>query len=78
MNYHKLEKFCCEKIFANLLHRQKLNWQNIFLTYKWSKFIWSSGHSDENKAIQNFNQRNILLPKNSQITVILISCTKLA
>ena len=37
--------------------------------YKRSKFIWSSGHSDENKARWKFNQWNILPTKNSQSTV---------
>ena len=63
------EIFVAQKIFADLFQRQKLNWQNIFPTYKWSKFILSSGHSDENKARQKFNHRNILPPKNSRSTV---------
>ena len=31
----------------------------ISSTYKWSKFILLSGHSDESKARQKFNRRNI-------------------
>ena len=46
----------------------------IFSTYTrtciWSNFIWSSGHSDENKAKRKFNQQNILPPKHSRFTAI--------
>ena len=36
---------------------------------KWSKLVMSSGHSDENKTRQKFNQRNIVPVKNSRSTV---------
>ena len=41
-----------------------ITFNNENSTYKWTKFILSSGHSDENKATQKFHQRNILAMKN--------------
>ena len=34
---------------------------------KWSKLIWSSGHSDKTKTSQKLNRQNISLVKNSRI-----------
>ena len=67
--YRRLGKFRSEKIFADYLQHQKLKQQNISSTYKWRKFIWWSGHSDESKAMRKFNQRNIFPTKNSQSLV---------
>ena len=67
--YHRLGKFRCEKIFIDHIQGRKLNRRNIFSTYKWSKFILSSRHSNKDIAGQKFKQRNILPPKNFLFTV---------
>ena len=61
--------FCRGKIFDRHLQRQKLNWQNIFSAYKWTKFMLSSGHGGGNKARRKFNRWNVLPAKNSWSTV---------
>ena len=45
--------------------------------YKWSNFILSSGHSNENKAKQKLNWGNIIPAMNSQSTVCTYAYTKM-
>ena len=50
----------------------KIKLTKCFLdVYKWSKFVWSSGHSNENKAKagENLTDENIFLPRNSRSMV---------
>ena len=70
------EIFVVKRFSAITFQRQKLNLRNIFLTYEWSKFILSSGHSDQNKARWNFKRLNILLPKNPDLGYFLIAVGK--
>ena len=52
------------KKFSPITFSNKTSTGKTFsLTYKWSKFILLSGHSDENKARQKFNRQNILPTK---------------
>ena len=58
-----------EKFSAVTFNDENESNEIFSLTYKWSKFILLSGHSDKNNATRKFNRRNILLTKNSRTTV---------
>ena len=55
--YRRSVNFRCGKIFVDHLQQRKLNRWNISSTKKWSKFILSSGHSNENKPRENLTDK---------------------
>ena len=63
-NYRRPGNFRQEKFSAVTFNNEMFP-----STYKWSKFIWSSGHSAENIARRKCNRRNISPPKNFRSTV---------
>ena len=50
----RLENFCPKKFSSITFNEKNETIERFLSTYKWSKFILSSGHSDENKARRKF------------------------
>ena len=56
IKYCRLGDFHCEKYSLITFNGEKQTGEIFSSVYKWSKFILSSGHSNENKGRQKFDQ----------------------